>query len=78
VSSGTSALCQTGTVDNYTPAQRAKAEEAVRNAGFTPTGVLMAQAGNLFIGATKGGQSYAITVTPDGHVYAEQPPLPRP
>src|SRR5665213_840269 len=65
----TAAFAQAGTVDAYTPADEAKAKAAVSAAGFTPGAVATAQAGNLFLSATKGADKYFVTVTADGHVY---------
>ena len=61
------------TVNSYTADDLRKAQAAVTAAGFTPGVVASAQAGNLFMKATKGGQNYFVTVTPDGHVYAGGP-----
>lgn len=67
----------TATVNSYTPAQEEKAEAAVKAAGYDPGKVLFAQAGNFFFNGIKDGQSYGITVTPDGRVFASTPlPLP--
>jgi hypothetical protein len=65
----TAAFAQAGTVDAYTPADEAKAKAAVSAAGYTPGMVATAQAGNLFLSATKGADKYFVTVTADGHVY---------
>lgn len=68
---GTPALAQTGaTVNDYSAADRARAEKAARAAGFAPKAVVMAQAGHLFLNAEKDGQTYMLTVTPAGKVYA--------
>ena len=61
---------QVATVDSYTPAQEAVARQAATQAGFTPSPVLFAQDGNFFFNASKDGRSYALTVTPNGQVYA--------
>lgn len=61
------------TVNTYTSAQEAEARQAATRAGFTPGPVLFAQAGNFFFNASKDGQSYGLTVTPDGKVYASTP-----
>ena len=61
---------QGSTVNSYTPAQEANARNAATKAGFVPGPVLFAQAGNFFFNADKDDRSYALTVTPDGHVYA--------
>lgn len=58
-----------GTVNSYTAADLAKARAAASAAGFTPGVVASAQAGNLFLKATKEGRTYFLTVTPDGQVY---------
>jgi hypothetical protein len=70
--SAAGALAQSGTVNAYTSADEAKAKAAVTAAGFTPVSVATAQAGNLYIVATKGADKYFVTVTPDGHVYPGQ------
>ena len=61
------------TVNTYTAAQEAEARKAATRAGFTPGPVLFAQAGNFFFNASKDGQSYGVTVTPGGQVYASMP-----
>jgi hypothetical protein len=67
------AFAQAGTVDAYTPAQLAKAKAAVQAAGYTPGTLGASQAGNFFINAKKGGDSYMVTVTPDDQVFAGPP-----
>ena len=66
----TAAFAQSGTVNSYTPAQAAKAKAAVQAAGYTPGTIAAAQAGNFFINAKKGSNTYMVTVTADGHAYA--------
>lgn len=66
------------TVNSYKPAQEKRADAAARNAGYTPGIVTMAQAGNLFLDATRGGALYSLTVTPDDKVYASSPTSPSP
>ena len=66
------------TVDDYTAAQKAKAFAAARAEGFSGMEVTMAQTGDLFLKADKGGQQYGLTVTPDGKVYASTPSVPVP
>jgi hypothetical protein len=61
------------TVNSFTAEQEAGARQAATRAGFTSGTVLFAQAGNFFFNASKGGRSYGLTVTPDGHVYASMP-----
>jgi hypothetical protein len=58
------------TTNDYTPAERARAERAARAAGFTNPTVLYAQAGTLFLKAQKGGKVHAVTVTANGRAYA--------
>lgn len=73
------AIAQAGnqTGNDYTAAERARAERAVRAAGFTAPTVLYAQAGTLFLKAQKGGKVHAVTVTPDGRAHAStEIPLP--
>jgi hypothetical protein len=63
----------TQTVNSYTPAQAQQALAAARAAGYTGGNVSFAQAGNFFINASRGGQTYSLTVTPDGKLYAAAP-----
>ena len=71
------ALAQT--VNDYTPAQQARAEAAVRAAGFAPLNVSWAQAGYLFVRAQKDGKLYYLTVSPTGETWASTPvELPAP
>jgi len=57
------------TVDDYTAAQSQRAEAAARRAGFADLEIVMVQDGNFFLKGQKAGQSYSLTVTPDGAVY---------
>lgn len=66
------------TVNSYTPAEEKRADDAARTAGYVPGIVTMAQAGNLFLDATRNGQTYSLTVTPDEKVYASTPSQPLP
>ena len=81
---GTALYCTPGygatgpTVNSYTPAQEKRADNAARTAGYAPGIVTMAQAGNLFLDATRGGETYSLTVTPDDKVYASTPSQPSP
>jgi hypothetical protein len=61
------------TVNDYTPAEQARAEAAIRAAGFLPRGVVMAQDHNLFFKGEKDGKLYFMTVTPQGNVYPGLP-----
>ena len=64
----------TQTVNSYTPAQAEQALAAARAAGYTGSNVVtFAQGGNFFINSSRGGQTYSLTVTPDGKVYPSQP-----
>ena len=73
LSAGTSAFAQTadfrGTVDEVTPAMKARAEAAIVKAGYRPTTFQFAQDGNYFFSATKNAQDYGVTVTRDGKTY---------
>jgi adenosylcobinamide amidohydrolase len=69
----TAAMAQGAMVNSYSAADEAKAKAAVQAAGYTPGVIATAQAGNLFVRATKDGQPYMITVTPDGHAYGGPP-----
>lgn len=66
----TAAFAQSGTVNGYTTAEAAKAKAAVQAAGYTPGTIAAAQAGNFFVNAKKGSDTYMVTVTADGHAYA--------
>lgn len=57
------------TVNEVTPAQEARAKAAITRAGYRPTVLEFAQAGNLFFTVTKGGDVYEATVTPQGAVF---------
>jgi len=61
------------TVNDYTAAQSGRAEAAARSAGFEKLEITMVQAGNFFLKGEKAGQSYLLTVTPDGKVYPSAP-----
>ena len=69
----TGALAQPGSTNGVTPAQRTSAEAAVKAAGFTPGAISYAQAGSIFMHATKDGMRYYITIAPDGKVHPGQP-----
>jgi hypothetical protein len=71
--STSAAFAQSGTVNAYNSADEAKAEAAVKAAGFTSTTLASSQAGNFYIKAMKGTDTYYVTVTADGHVYASLP-----
>lgn len=58
------------TVNSYTPAEESHARYAATKAGFSPGHVLFALDGNVFFNATRNGQTFALTVTPSGRVYA--------
>jgi hypothetical protein len=79
----TAAVAQQGgsNVNAYTPAQRAAAEAAVKAAGMTPGAISYAQAGSIFINATRGNEKLLVTVTSDGKVHAPSgstAPMPTP
>lgn len=58
------------TTNDVTPAERARAERAVRAAGYTTPKVVTAQAGTLFVTGTRGGTLHYLTVTSNGQVLA--------
>jgi hypothetical protein len=70
-------MARPATVDDYTPAQKDKAFAAARAQGYSGMAVTMAQAGDLFLKADRGGQEYLLTVTPEGKVYASTPLTPQ-
>jgi hypothetical protein len=61
------------TVNDYTAEQSARAEAAAQKAGFNNLGITMVQAGNFFLNGEKQGQTYSLTVTPEGKVYPSTP-----
>jgi hypothetical protein len=68
----TEALAQAshrGTVNDVSEAEIARARAAITRAGYTPTVLQFAQAGNLFFTAKKEGLTYGVTVTPSGETY---------
>ena len=62
--------------NGWTNAQRQRAEAAVKRAGYAPGAISYAQAGSIFINASKGGEKYLLTVTQQGRVYASTPAKP--
>lgn len=58
-----------GTVNAVSENEVARAKAAIQKAGYQPETLTMAQDHNLFFNATKGAESYAITVTPDMRAY---------
>jgi hypothetical protein len=65
-----------GTVNYFAQTQKARAFTAANQAGYSPTIVEAFQDGNFFLTASKGGQSYEVTVVPSGQVYASTPIVP--
>ena len=65
-----------GTVNYFTPAQKARAFTAASQAGYTPSIVEAFQDGNFFLTASKGGQNYEVTVVRSGQVYPSVPIIP--
>lgn len=61
------------TVNDYTAAESARAEAAAQRAGYDNLEITMVQAGNFFLKGEKAGQSYFLTVTPEGKVYPSTP-----
>jgi len=72
LAAGAPAPAQEGwnTVNGYTKAEQARAEARARAAGYTPTKLAYVQSGNIFLWATRRGQEYILTVTPEGKVHA--------
>jgi hypothetical protein len=58
-----------GTVNDVSEAEINRARAAIVRAGYTPTVLQFAQAGNLFFTATKDGAVSEVTVTPSGETY---------
>jgi len=58
-----------GTVNAVSDGEIARAKAAITHAGYQPGALEMAQDHNLFFTATKGGDTYEITVTPDRKIY---------
>lgn len=61
------------TMNNYTAAQSDRAEAAAKGAGYGDFRITMVQAGNFFLKGDKDGESYLLTVTPNGKVYPSSP-----
>lgn len=61
------------TVNDYTAAESGRAQAAARRAGYSITDITMVQAGYFFLKGEKAGESYFLTVTPEGKVYASAP-----
>ena len=59
--------------NGWTNAQKSRAEAAVRRAGFTPGAISYAQAGSIFINATRRGEHFLVTVSQDGKVHPGLP-----
>lgn len=58
-----------GTVNAVSQSEIARARTAISRAGYQPTVLEFAQAGNLFFTATRNANTYEITVTPSDQVY---------
>jgi len=58
-----------GTVNAVSDSEIVRAKAAITHAGYQPVVLEMAQDHNLFFTAAKGGETYEITVTPDGKLY---------
>lgn len=59
-----------GTVNSYSDTQASAARQLATQAGYHPTGITMALAGNLFLDAQRSGQDFTLVVTPDHQLYA--------
>ena len=62
-----------GTVNYFTPAQKARALAAAGQAGYPAATVEFYQDGNFFLTAHKGRDAYGITFEPSGKVYVSTP-----
>ena len=58
-----------GTVNDVTAPGQARGRAAIERAGYRATVLEFGQAGNLFFTATRSGDTYEATVTPEGKVY---------
>ena len=58
-----------GTVNAVSQSEIVTAKAAISHAGYQPGVLAMAQDHNLFFTASKGAETYEITVTPDKKVY---------
>jgi len=58
-----------GTVNAVSQSEIVTAKAAISRAGYQPGVLATAQDHNLFFTATKGAETYGITVTPDRKVY---------
>lgn len=58
-----------GTVNAASESEIVRAKAAISHAGYQPGVLEMAQDHNLFFTATKAGETYEITVTPDRKLY---------
>lgn len=67
---------QPGTVNYFTLGQRVRAFAAATKAGYNPSLVEAFQDENFFLTASKGGQTYEVTVLLSGKVYASTPVAP--
>jgi hypothetical protein len=63
-------MAEPSTVNSFTPAEADRARAAVTRAGYTPEKIVAVQDGNFFFNAGQDGQSYQVTVTRVGKVYA--------
>jgi len=61
------------TVNDYTAAESGRAQAAARSGGYSKLEITMVQAGNFFLKGEKAGQTYFLTVTPEGKVYPSSP-----
>jgi hypothetical protein len=62
-----------GTVNAVSDGEISRAKAAITHAGYQPDALEMAQDHNLFFTATKGGDTYEITVIPGAKLYVSTP-----
>jgi hypothetical protein len=66
---GSAEMGAPGTVNAVSENEIARAKGAISHAGYQPVVLEMAQDHNLFFTATKGGETYEVTVTPGARLY---------
>ena len=66
---GSAGMGVPGTVNAVSESEMTRAKGAISHAGYQPVVLEMAQDHNLFFTATKGGETYEVTVTPGAKLY---------
>ena len=62
-----------GTVNQYTDGQASAARDLATKAGYQPNKITMAQDGNIWLDARRGGDDYTLLATADNQLYASAP-----